>query len=138
MGSTIPAAKRTYELLEHLDHETSDSHADLLLTEFRNIRYASNTNDFFYFYFPIVTHILYYRPAYEKEILGYLIGPNFANGSMETKALIPLIQRAMTYKLSKNKHYLTEQSKTWITQVLPKMEAEVEREVQKCLKELEE
>lgn len=138
MGDRVPGAKRTYELLQHLDFDTPDDEADLLLEEFRNIRYASNTNSFFHFYFPIVTHILYYKPTFEKEILSYLIGPNFANGTMETKTLIPLIQRAMAHKLSIDKYYLTQQSQDWITNELPKMGAAVEREVQICLKELDE
>lgn len=135
LGDTVPGAKRTYELMKKLNFHTSDAQTQALMAAFRKIRFASNTNDFFYFYFPIVTHILYYKPAMEKEILSYLIGPNFANGTMETKALIPLIQGAMNHKLAKNKGYLTEESKQWITHELPKMEAEVEREVQVCWKD---
>ena len=84
MGEIKPSAKKTYELLAELNFDTSDSQSELLISEFNDIQYQSNTNSFFYFYFPIVTHILYYKPKYEKEILGYLIGPNFANGDTET------------------------------------------------------
>ena len=138
MGEIVPSAKKTYELLKELNFETSESQSKLLISEFNKIQYASNTNSYFYFYFPIVTYILYYKPKFEKEILRYLIGPNFANGDTETKELIPLIQSAMEFKLSENKNYLTEQSKEWITNELPKMETEVEREVQVCWKELNE
>ena len=138
MGEIKPSAKKTYELLRELDFNTSDSQSELLISEFNKIQYQSNTNSFFYFYFPIVTHILYYKPKYEKDILGYLIGPNFANGDTETKDLIPLIKSAMEFKLSENKNYLTKESKDWILNELPKMEKEVEREVQKCWKELNE
>ena len=138
MGEIEPNAKRTYELLGELEFDTSDSHSELLISEFNKIQYQSNTNSFFYFYFPIVTHILYYKPKYEKDILEYLIGPNFANGDTETKDLIPLIKSAMEFKISENKNYLTKESKNWILNELPKMEKEVEREVQKCWKELNE
>jgi len=136
MGKLVPSANKTYELLKELNFETSELQAELLISEFDKIQYASNTNSYFYFYFPIVTHILYYKPKFEKETLRYLIEPNFANGDTETKELIPLIQSAMQYKLSENKNYLTDESKKWITHELPKMEKEVEREVQKCWKEL--
>lgn len=138
MGEIKPSAKKTYELLAELNFDTSDSQSELLISEFNDIQYQSNTNSFFYFYFPIVTHILYYKPKYEKEILGYLIGPNFANGDTETKDLIPLIKSAMEFKLSENKNYLTQESQNWILNEFPKMEEEVEREVQKCWKELNE
>ena len=138
MGEIKPSAKKTYELLRELDFDTSDSQSELLISEFNKIQYQSNTNSFFYFYFPIVTHILHYKPKYEKDILEYLIGPNFANGDTETKDLIPLIKSAMEFKLSENKNYLTKESKDWILNELPKMEKEVEREVQKCWKELNE
>ncbi|WP_027394257.1 hypothetical protein [Aquimarina latercula] len=138
MGEIKQSAKKTYELLSELDFDTSDSQSDLLISEFNKIQYQSNTNSYFYFYFPIVTHILHYKPKYEKDILGYLIGPNFANGDTETKDLIPLIKSAMKFKLSKNKNYLTLESQNWILNELPKMEIEVEREVQKCWKELNE
>jgi hypothetical protein len=138
MGEIEPSAKKTYEFLRELDFDTSDSQSELLISEFNKIQYQSNTNSFFYFYFPIVTHILHYKPKYEKDILGYLIGPNFANGDSETKDLIPLIKSAMEFKLSENKNYLTEESKDWVLNQLPKMEKEVEREVQKCWKELNE
>lgn len=138
MGEIKPSAKRTYELLRELDFDTSDLQSELLISEFNKIQYYSNTNSFFYFYFPIVTHILHYKPKYEKDILRYLIGPNFANGNTETKDLIPLIKSAMEFKLTENKNYLTKESKSWIWNELPKMEKEVEREVQKCWTELNE
>ena len=138
MGELKLSAKRTYEFLRELDFDTSDSQSELLISEFNKIQYQSNTNSLFYFYFPIVTHILYYKPKYEKDILGYLIRPNFANGDTETKDLIPLIKSAMEFKLSENKNYLTSESKDWILNELPKLEKEVEREVQKCWKELNE
>lgn len=138
MGKIKPSAKRTYELLRELNFDTSDSQSELLISEFNKIQYQSNTNSFFYFYFPIVTHILHYKPKYEKDILEYLIRPNFANGDTEMKDLIPLIKSAMELKLTENKNYLTKESKSWIQNELPKLEKEVEREVEKCWKELNE
>lgn len=138
LGERNPGAKRTYKHLKALDFDTSKEDSDKLISELKEIRYASNTNNFFYFYFPIVTHLLYYKPRYEKETLSYLVDPNFANGTMETKAMIALIQGAMKFKLSENEYYLTEESQKWITHELPKMVNEIEREVQVCWKELDE
>lgn len=138
MSSIVPSAGKAFDLLKRLNSETTESQADSLISEFNKIQYASNTNSTFYFYFPIVTHILYFKPEYEKNILGYLIGPNFANGTTNTEEMIPLIQGAMKYKLSENKGYLTKESQDWIINILPQLENEVEREIQKCWKELNE
>ncbi|WP_428225311.1 hypothetical protein [Flavobacterium sp.] len=138
MGEIVPSAKRTYELLGNLNFDTKDEDSEELITEFNKIKYGSNTNSFFYFYFPIVTHILYYKPQFEKEILKYLIGPNFANGTTETIEMIPLIIGAMNFKLKENVNYLTKESKEWIINELPKLEEQVEREIQVCWKELDE
>lgn len=138
LGEQNLGAKSTYKHLKTLDFDTSGEDSDKLISELKAIRYASNTNSFFYFYFPIVTHILYYKPLYEKEILSYLVGPNFANGTMETKVMIALIQGAMKFKFSENECFLTEESQNWITHELPKMEDEIDREIQLCWKELDE
>ena len=138
MGELVPSAKRTYELLKKLNFDTSDEDSEELLTAFNKIQYGSNTNSFFYFYLPIVTHILYYKSYFEKEILKYLIGPNFANGTTETSEMIPLIIGAMNFKLRENANYLTEESKEWIINELPKLEEQVEREIKVCWKELDE
>lgn len=66
MGEIIPSTKMTYELLKQLNFETTKSQSELLISEFNKIQYESNTNSFFYFYFPIVTHILYYKPNTKK------------------------------------------------------------------------
>ena len=138
MGEIVPSAKKTYELLGNLNFDTNDEDPEELLTEFNKIQYSSNTDSFFYFYFPIVTYILYFKPHYEKEILKYLIGPNFANGTTETSEMIPLIIGAMNFKLKENVNYLTKESKEWITNELPKLEEQVEREIKFCWKELDE
>lgn len=138
MGKIVPSSKRTYELLETLSFDTNGEKSEELLTEFNKIQYASNTNSFFYFYFPIVTHILYYKPQFEKKILKYLISPNFANGTTETREMILLIIGAMNFKLKENVNYLTKESKEWIINELPKLEEQIEREIQICWKELDE
>ncbi len=138
MGEIVPSAKRTYVLIGNLNFDSNNEASEELLTEFNKIQYGSNTNSFFYFYFPIVTHILYYKPHFEKEILKYLIGPNFANGTTETSEMIPLIIGAMNFKLKENFNYLTKESKEWIINVLPKLEEQIEREIQVCWKELDE
>ena len=138
MGEIVPSAKRTYEILEALNFETNEEDTEELLTELNKIQYGSNTINFFYFYFPIVTHILYYKPDYEKEILKYLIGSNFANGTTETSEMISLVIEAMNFKLKENANYLTKESKEWIINELPKLEEQVEREIKVCWKELDE
>lgn len=138
MGEIIPSAKKTFELLTELNSETKDSESDNLISEFHKIKYASNTNSYFYFYFPIVSHILYYKPQYEKELLKYLIAPNFANGTSETDEMIEMIFGAMKYKLNENKYYLTKESQHWVLNELPKLQKEVEREIEICWKELNE
>jgi hypothetical protein len=138
MGDVVPSAKKTYELLKDLNFETSELDSEKLLTEFNKIQYGSNTNSFFYFYFPIVSYILYYKPYFEKDILMYLIGPNFANGTTETNAMIQMIIGAMNFKLKGNANYLTKESKDWVIKKLPKLERQVEREIQICWKELDE
>lgn len=136
MGIYRNSAARTFELLKSLNFETPKTTSDNLIIELNKINYASNTNTFFYFYFPIVSHILYYKPEYEENILEYLIGPNFANGTDTTKEMIVMIQGAMRYKLSENENYLTNESQNWIINKLPNLEKEIEREIQKCWKKL--
>lgn len=137
LGNTIPSAKKTYELLKELTLETSNVQSDILISELNKIQYASNTNSFFYFYFPIVSHILYYKPEYEKDILKYLIEPNFADGTSEVHEMISIITETMKFKLNEDKYYLTRESQFWVTNKLPKLEKQVQREIEVCWKELD-
>jgi hypothetical protein len=136
MGNSISSAKKTYELLKALNHETSDEEVKHLIIEFNEIKYESNTNDYFYFYFPLVSYILYYKPKYESDILKYLIGPNFANGTTETEDMIAIIIGAVKYKLSEDENYLTHESQDWVVNELPRLEKQIGREIQVCWKEL--
>ncbi|MFC4750156.1 hypothetical protein [Flavobacterium branchiicola] len=138
MGNIIPAAQKTFDLLKELNPETTDLESDILIAEFDKIQYQSNTNSYFYFYFPIVTHILYYKPQYEKELLKYLVAPNFANGTSELNEMISLIKSAMDFKLSENEFYLTKEGQYWVVNELPKLEKQIKREIEICWKELEE
>ena len=136
MGNSISSAKKTYELLKALNHETLDEEVTHLITEFNEIKYESNTNDYFYFYFPLVSYILYYKPKYESDILKYLIGPNFANGTTETEDMIAIIIGTVKYKLSEDENYLTLESQDWVVNELPRLEKQIGREIQVCWKEL--
>jgi hypothetical protein len=138
MGNIVPSAKKAFELLKELNSESIDLQSDTLITEFNKIQYHSNTYSYFYFYFPIVTHILYYKPKYEKDILKYLVSPNFANGILELNEMILIIREAMKFKLGEDKYYLTEESQFWVTNVLPKLKEQIQREINICQKELEE
>ncbi|WP_018344381.1 hypothetical protein [Cytophaga aurantiaca] len=137
IGTRVPSAKKTYGLLKELNANTLDAQSDLLIKELHNINYSSNTNDYFYFYFPLVSYILYYKPQYESDLLKYVIGPNFANGTTETKGMIAMITGAMNYKLSQDENYLTQESRDWVMNELPKLEEQIDREIKVCWKELE-
>jgi hypothetical protein len=137
MGERFPGAKTTFELLKELNPETTTSQYDILISEVHKIQYQSNTNSYFYFYLPIVSHILYYKPEYEKDLLKYLIGPNFANGTSEVGEMISMIKGAMEFKLKENEFYLTKESQLWVLNKLPKLEKEIEREIDLCWKELD-
>ncbi len=138
VGNIIPSAKTTFELLKTFNSETSDLQSDTLIAEVNKIQFSSNTNTVFYFYFPIISHILYYKPEYEKDLLKYLIGPNFANGTSETDEMIAMIKEAMEFKLKENEFYLTKESQFWVENELLKLEKEIQREIDLCWKELEE
>ena len=138
VGNIIPSAKTTFELLKTFNAETSHAQSDVLIAEVNKIHFPSNTNNYFYFYLPIVSHILYYKPHYEKDLLKYLIGPNFANGTSEVDEMISMIKGAMEFKLKENEFYLTKESQFWIENELPKLEKEIQREIEVCWKEIEE
>lgn len=137
VGKILPQSKICFDLLKKLNFQTTDSESDSLITALHKIQYPSNPTDHFYFFFPIVSHILYYKPLYEKEIFKYLIGPNFANGTSEVEEMIDVINGAMKYKLNENQNYLSKESQDWITNELPKLKNEVQREIDICWKELE-
>ena len=137
VGKILPQSKICFDLLKKLNFQTTDSESDSLIAALHKIQFASNTNTYFYFYFPLVSHILYYKPMSEKEILKYLIGPNFANGISEVEEMIDVINGAMKYKLNENQNYLSKESQDWITNELPKLKNEVQREIDICWKELE-
>ncbi|OMQ12835.1 hypothetical protein BXU01_06285 [[Flexibacter] sp. ATCC 35103] len=138
MGNTIQSAKNTFELLRELNPETTDLQCDILVSEIHKIQYQSNTNSYFYFYFPIISHILYCKPQYEKELLKYLISPNFANGTSQVNEMILIIKEAIKFKLNENEFYLTRESQFWVEDELYKLEKEIQREIDICQKELDE
>jgi len=137
VGKILPHFKICFDLLKKLNFQTSNSESEALITALHKIQFASNTTNNFYFYFPLVSHILYYKPMSEKEILKYLIGPNFANGTSEVEEMIDMINGSMKYKLNENQNYLSKESQDWITNELPKLKNEVQREIDICWKELE-
>lgn len=138
MRNAIPGAKNAFELLKNLNQETSTLQSDLLVSEIHKIEYQSNTNSYFYFYFPIVSHILYYKPQHQTALLNYLVGPNFANGISEVNEMILIIKEVMEFKLKEDSFYLTKESQFWILNELPQLEKEIQREIDFCSKELEE
>ena len=129
--------KQTYFLLKQLNHDSDRALTDALIGQVNALGFHSNTTDVYYFYFPIVSHILYYKPGCAPELLHYLVGPNFANGAASADEVMALIEGSMHRKIAENPFYLSEESKKWVTQVLPGMRAAVEREVEQCRRALE-
>lgn len=132
-----PNTKRTYDLLVQLNHSTPNEIFDELVRGIMEIRYASNTNGFFYFFFPIVSHVLYFRPEYESKLLRHLIGPIFANGVSEVQGMMNIITGTMNCMLSSNPVYLTTEGKSWVKENLPNLHQEIKREIELCIKELD-
>lgn len=137
MENTIQSAKNTFESLKELNPKTTNLDCAILISEIHKIQYHSNTNSYFLFYLPIVSHVLYYKPEYEKDLIKYLIQPNFANGITETNLMIAMIHGAMKFKLDEDEFYLTKESQFWVLNELPKLEKEIQREIDLCWKELE-
>jgi len=52
--------------------------------------------------------------------------------------MIAMITGAMEFKLKENEFYLTKESQFWVENELPKLEKEIQREIDVCWKELEE
>ena len=136
--SRVTHSLKTFELLKLLNKDSEKTLVDHLISELNSIQYYSNTTDYFYFYLPVIAHILYFKPEQEKEIFHYLIGPNFANGIETSKEMILSIQGAMQYKMKQNEHYLTQEGQIWVNKILPLMEKEVKREINQCIKDFEE
>ena len=136
-GNMNDSGRQTYSLLKQLNRDSDRALTDALIGQVNALGFHSNTTDVYYFYFPIVSHILYYKPEYAPELLHYLVGPNFANGAASADEVMALIEGSMHRKIAENPFYLSEESKKWVTQVLPGMRAAVEREVEQCRRALE-
>lgn len=138
-GSTGEQAQKVYDLLKQLSQDSTQAESDAFISEFQKLRIASNTNTVFFFYFPIVSHILYFKSTYAEDLLHYLVGPIFANGDgdEESTEMIRKIQRSMDFKLKENPKFLTKEGQLWVQTVLPSMEKEIQREIDICKKELE-
>lgn len=134
--SGLEGSQKIYDLLKLLSNVNDKEAIDELIMALNKVNYSSNTTDWFYFYFPIVSHILYFVPIKQSEILGYLVGPNFANGIDKTDEMIEIIQGAMKFKLKENPNYLTSEGQHWIVNTLPLLKKEVKREIDRCIEEL--
>jgi len=132
-------AAKVYGSLKRLSKNSTETEGDKLISEFQKLRVASNTNSVFFFYFPIVSHILYFKPSYGNTVLHHLIGPLFANGNGDEKPseMIRKIQNSMDFKLKENPTFLTKEGQLWVKNILPTMKAEIQQEIDICKKELE-
>lgn len=48
----LPEAGKVYHVLKKLSKKSTEQEVDALMSELRMLRYASNTNAVFFFYFP--------------------------------------------------------------------------------------
>ena len=129
-------AKRTYELLRNLNSESAENETEELIHEFKRVRFASNANSVFHFYFPIISHLLFHKLAYEKEVLGRIIGPIFAMEQPDAEGMIKVVQGSMKYQMKENPHYLTKEGQSWVINQLPEMKVAVQREIDILWEEL--
>ncbi|MBK8557466.1 MAG: hypothetical protein IPL65_17695 [Lewinellaceae bacterium] len=136
MNPSIPG-KRIYQLLEELRASSSREFTDELIRLIRGIRYASNTNEVFQFYFPIVCHILYFKPEHEKDLIGYIIGPSFANGTTSAAEMMDLIPDAMRYIQKSDPNFMTQEGQHWVENTWPTLKNAVEQEIMALWKDLE-
>lgn len=128
-----PNCKLIYNWIINLDHNTSETISNQMIEEINQISYASNTNGYFYFFFPIVSHVVYYIPSAEEALLHLLIGPNYADGEDKVQGMTSVIQGAMNFKLESNSNYLSKEGQNWVTNFLPELKNEIKREIEKCI-----
>ncbi|NNE16132.1 MAG: hypothetical protein HKN51_14195 [Saprospiraceae bacterium] len=133
-----PDLNKIYESLLNLNKDTAQPECENLVKGINEIRYASNTNGYFYFFFPLVSHVLYFKPHYESKLLHHLVGPNFANGEKNVQGMIDVIKGAMKYKLDLDSNYLTIEGQSWVKEDLHKMKEQIMREIDFCQNELNE
>lgn len=138
IGSNDQHAKNVYELMESLQCNTSEEETKSLIHSVNKIRYASNTNGYFEFFYPIVVHILYYKPSYSAQILHQIVGSSFANGLSDSQEMIEVMTRGMNVRLDRNKNYFTKEGQEWVNNTLQNLHSEIDYEIEKCQKELEE
>lgn len=124
-------------LLQQLDDNTSPEDVSEMMELIRRIGYASNTNGYFYFFLPIVSHVLYFRPALESDLLEQIVGPVFANGASEAREIMTRIAGGTKFMLKENKFAVTPEGQFWVKYMLPEMQSSVEREIARCWKDLE-
>lgn len=139
-GELGQQAQVVVDLLSKLSKRSSEEFTKRLLSELQNLRIASNTNSVFFFYSPFVSHILYYKPTYASDLLHHLVGPIFANGNGDEQSMdmIRKIQNSMDYKLKENPNFLTKEGQYWVEHILPTLDQEIQKEIDICVKELEE
>lgn len=139
-GEVGQQAQVVSQLLSKLSKNSSEEFTKRLLGELGKLRIASNTNSVFFFYFPIVSHILYFKPECGGTLLHHLVGPIFANGDgdEETPDMIRKIQNSMNFKLKENPNFLTKEGQLWVKDILPTMVDDIQNEIDVCKKELDE
>lgn len=137
VGKRDNNAEQTYKILQKLDFETPNREIEELVNSVNQIHYPTNTNGYFEFFFPIISHILYYKPHTISKIINQIVGPNFANGISDSKTMIETIQSAMNIYSKDNKYYVTKEGKEWTENELDKYEKEITQEINKCQQELD-
>lgn len=126
------SAKKAYLLLKEINSKTSITDINLLSTELNKIRYVSNTNGYYHFYFPIVAHVLFYVPKLESKILHQIIAPNYANGINDVNEMINMIISSTRNMLKQNKFYLSEEGRKLFEDGFQSLKTEIIREIEDC------
>lgn len=129
--------KAFYLMLENLDQSTSLVDTQLLIDTLNSIPYSSNVSTYYEHFFPIVSHILYFKPEEEEKLLVHLVSPIFSMGHNKPSEIMKEIIGSKDFQLQKNLHFLTKEGMAWVENTLPNLLTSIQREVEKCWKELE-
>jgi len=88
-------------------HEENLPESENIIREIGKINYASNVNSVMWFYFPIVSHVLYFMPNLADRLLHYIIEPIFANGDRNPSSVVAMLKSTLQHKESTIGNYMS-------------------------------
>lgn len=116
---------------------TSEDEWRKLVEDVQKVNYASNCEAYASFYLPMVAHILFYKPVYHREILGYIVGPVFALGYTGAEEVIEVVAAIAREKMKENLSYLSQSGLAWLQERWPYCRDEIQLQINQCNAELE-